>query len=347
MKKLLLLLLSIFIFGCQKYYDPFHSKSQWLKDFFSEVQKYDSIRAIAYWNENFDNTYLKINSSKKSLQTFRKLISSPIYLSECRFDQNNKLLPPSGKQKYFGAFPDFSGSEDTVNISRIKNFEKLINKKIAWAYFSNNWYDTLIFPTEAVKSIIASGSIPFIRLMPRSEFEQYRKDPRWDFKKIIEKKYDKMLIAWAQEAKKINSPILVEFGTEVNGDWFSWNGKYYGGGETQNYGDPNYPDGPEIFRDAYRHIIEICRENNVNNITWFFHFDDESEPAQWWNAPKYYYPGDDYIDWIGISSYGPMSKKEKYRDYNPKILIPRAYMQLREVSPNKPYAILEFGCTEM
>ena len=34
---------------------------------------------------------------------------------------------------------------------------------------------------------------------------------------------------------------------------------------------PNFPDGPERFRDAYRHIIDLFRKEGVKNITWCFH----------------------------------------------------------------------------
>lgn len=90
---------------------------------------------------------------------------------------------------------------------------------------------------------------------------------------IVQGKHDAAIVAWANEAKNCGSNLLAEFGTEVNGVWFSWNGSYYGGGTTNAYGDPDYPDGPEIFRDAYRHIIDLCNQQGCTNISWFFHFD--------------------------------------------------------------------------
>ncbi len=342
--KLLLLILAIFLASCSKHYDPFHSKSKWLKDFFEAVEQYDDFYAISYWNENFDKTYLKVNSSKRSLETFRELVSNPVFISDCRFD-NGKLIPVEGK-KYFGSFT-FNGTEDTVTKEQIIDYEELIGKKIAWAYFSNNWLDSLIFPEKNVNEILEAGSIPYIRLMPRSIFEEGMPEPKWNLLDIINGKYDTMLKAWAEEAKHANSNLLVEFGTEVNGSWFSWNGIYYGGGTTDGYGDPNYPDGPEIFRDAYRHIIEICDSAGADNITWFFHFDVNPDIEEDWNSLQYYYPGDEYIDWIGVSVYGPFGPGDKYSWYRPDELIEKAHQMCSDISKDKPYAILEFGVTEM
>ncbi|NPA68091.1 MAG: hypothetical protein GXO50_05725 [Chlorobi bacterium] len=335
----------LFFAGCDND-DASITKSEWLTDFFDEIEEYDDIYAVSYWNENFDNTYFKINSSEESLNTFKKLISKDCYISKCKFE-NNKLQISEGK-KYFAAFPDFCGEEDCVSEQRIFDFENLAGKEISWAYFSDNWGDSLIFPSENVAAIINAGRVPFIRLMPRSEFEENQADPIWNLKDIIDGKHDEMLIAWAEEAKNTGINLPVEFGTEMNGSWFSWNGIYYGGGNTGGYGNTDYPDGPEIFRDAYRHIIDICNETGADNITWFFHFDVSSDPDEDWNNPVYYYPGDDYIDWLGVSIYGPYTENEA-DDENllPQYLVPEAYRKFKEISGTKPYAVLEFGVTEL
>ena len=322
-----------------------NAKSQWLESFFQEVQRYDDIYALSYWHENFDNTTFRLDSSEEATQTFKSLIANPVYLSSCSF-ASGKLQAISGK-KYFGSFPDFCGEEDCVSIDKIQAYETLVDKNLAWAYFSNNWGDDWQFPQDAVQSIIEAGRTPFIRLMPRSEFEAYQQDPVWKLTDIINGVHDAKITAWAHQAKAVSSPLLVEFGTEVNGLWFSWNGSYYGGGTTDLYGDTDYPDGPEIFRDAYRHIIDLCNDTGADNITWFFHFDVYNEPDEAWNDPVYYYPGDAYIDWLGVSTYGPYAASEASdASVQPENLLRHAHEKFRSISTQKPYAILEFGATE-
>jgi len=322
-----------------------HTKSEWLTTFFETVKTYDAIKAISYWHEDFDDTHFKINSSEKSLETFQNLISDELYISHCQFE-NNKLIPVD-KKKYFASFPDFCGEEDCVSQIRISNYENLIGKDLAWAYFSNNWNESIEFPLENVNAIINANRTAFIRFLPRSEFEIYTQDPIWKLTDIINGTYDTAITAWANQAKEVPANLLVEFGTEMNGYWFSWNGKYYGAGTKDHYGDPDYPDGPEVFRDAYRHIIDLCNEAGADNITWFFHFDVNNDPDEWWNDPIYYYPGDDYIDWLGVSTYGAYDKSEDYEATEPVQLIEKAYSKFREISLEKPYAILEFGVTEL
>jgi hypothetical protein len=331
--------------GCRQTDDAVHTKSRWIKEYMEEIKsgRYPGIHAISWWHEDYDNTFLTINSSRHSLKAYRNSVSDDLFLTECAFS-DKKLIPLPGRI-YHSAFPDFGGTEDEVTGGRIDEFEALAGKKIAWSYFSNNWLDSLTFPGGAVEVISGKRSVPFIRLMFRSVFEENREDPKYKMRDILNGKYDNAIKAWADEAGSCGVALLVEFGTEVNGRWFPWNGAYSGGGKTDLYGDPDYPDGPEIFRDSYRHIIDLCNQQGCDNITWFFHIDLNDDPEAWWNEPVYYYPGDDYIDWIGISTYGPLERGDDYAE--PAEMLRQAYQNMKTISEKKPYAILEFGITEL
>ncbi|MHC4712769.1 MAG: glycoside hydrolase family 26 protein [Planctomycetota bacterium] len=245
---------------------------------------------------------------------------------------------------YLAAFPDLGGGEDEVSVEKIREFEGLVGKPTAWVYFSNNWYDEIAFPRKDVDTIHAAGSVPFIRLMARSRGRRGGADPVYSMQAIIDGRFDKDLAQWARDARDVAEPLLAEFGVEVNGSWFPWNGMWHGAGETGGYGDPDYPDGPERFRDAYRHIIDICRTEGANNIVWFFHVDASTSPDEPWNAMANYYPGDDYIDWLGISVYGSQRPGREWLTFTGKL--DRAYAEFAAISPGKPLAVIEYGVCE-
>ena len=138
---------------------------------------------------------------------------------------------------------------------------------------------------------------------------------------------------------------MIEFGTEVNGDWFPWCGIYNGDGETNGYGNPEIADGPERFKDAYRHIIDIFINEGVRNVTWAFHVNYGSAPEEPWNTFAAYYPGDSYIDWIGVSLYGMQNSEEQWFSFDE--LFDEPYNKLTLVSENKPLAIFEFGVADI
>ncbi len=258
-----------------------------------------------------------------------------------------KLLPPPDDKIYFGAYADFGPAEDNVSEINIKRFEKTAGKKIAWAYFSNQWDEGIVYPKEKVHEVYNAGKIPFIRMIPQmgTGEDVHDQDPVYKMQSFIDGDFDEDLRQWARDAKADKIPLLIDFGVEMTGFWMPWSGLYCGAGKTDGYGDPTYPDGPERFRDAYRHIINIFREEEVHNVTWFFHPDIQRLPDEEWNSAKYYYPGDDYIDWIGLSVYGVQFKNEDWILFSESVA--QSANNISQItSANKPVAILEFGVTD-
>jgi len=253
-------------------------------------------------------------------------------------------LNPGSHRLYHGVFPGgVNMSEDRITRSDLTAYEKAVGKKAAWVYFSHNWYAGRSFPQSTAKWIRDRGSIPFIRLQIWSSSEiRNREDPKYAPNKILTGVFDGAFRAWARDARKFGSPLMVEYGVEVNGRWFPWNGQWNGGSETAKYGDPSYPDGPERFRDAYRRIIDIMRKEGANNITWVFHVSHADHPEEKWNRFEYYYPGDNYIDALGVSIYGPTNPRED-EAYDFREMMDYVYPRLGKM--NKPVFVLEFGCT--
>ena len=326
----------------------FSEKATWIQQTFHtlKAQTFPRIKAVSWWQERWENedgsiSDLRINSSSESLDAFTSSINDNFYQNTPLFD-NNKLTPPT-QGVYFAAFPDFGGPEDNVTTQRLNDFETLAQKQITWAYFSDNWYQNISFPSAAVQTIHQAGRVPFIRMMARTTLDENIADPNYSMQNIIDGNFDNDLLQWFQEASNTGYPLLVEFGTEVNGEWFPWNGVHNGGANTTGYGDPSLPDGPERFRDAYRHIIDLSRQAGASNITWFFHIDAAGQPEESWNDFENYYPGDNYIDWVGISNYGAVTPDEDPMSFEDKLNL--VYDRITTMT-NKPLAILETGIVE-
>jgi hypothetical protein len=254
------------------------------------------------------------------------------------------LRAPRDHRIYDAAFPDFGGPEDRVTTSRIRSFERLAGRRIAWAYFSDNWLGGRVrFPSHDVGVISRAGRTPFVRIMARSGWAR-GPDPNFSLRRIDAGAWDSEISDWCDEARATYAPLLAEFGTEVNGDWFPWNGRWNGGGRTDGYGDPELADGPERFRDAFRRLVDICRAEGALNITWFFHVDVGGWPRTPWNRVANYWPGDRYVDWIGLSDYGPQRPGERWTSFRARL--DRAYGRIAALAPRKPIAVLEYGAAE-
>ncbi len=249
-------------------------------------------------------------------------------------------LPPEN-YLYHGVFPS-GGETDVVTLRSLREYEETVGKQAAWVYFSHFWHETKEFPTETAIWIREERSVPFIRLMLQSSFRFRGSETVYTLDNILAGQFDGDLRAWCENARDFGTPIIAEYGTEVNSDSFAWSGIYNGGGKTNGYGDPNLPDGPERFQDTYRRIIQICRNAGADNITWVFHADAKSYPNEKWNAFENFYPGDEWIDWLGFSAYGTHTPFSSYYS-SFRTTIEATYPRMTKMAPSKPIIVTEFG----
>jgi hypothetical protein len=226
-----------------------------------------------------------------------------------------KLLAPSSGI-YFGANPDFVSPPqelegDTVTRAAFEDFATLAGRRPVIAGFVQHWFEGLEFPRDKVMTVWRAGAIPYVRMHPHagSPFGNGTNPPEqypgpYALQNIIDGRFDAPLRAWAEAARRTNIPLIVEFGDEENADWGPWGGIWNGAGEPTGYGDPTFPDGPERFRDAYRHIVTLFRNEGATNVTWVFHMVEWFAPNRPWESYANYYPGNDYVDWLALSAFG-------------------------------------------
>jgi mannan endo-1,4-beta-mannosidase len=100
--------------------------------------------------------------------------------------------------------------------------------------------------------------------------------------------YDPYLKSFAVAVKAFGTQVILSFGHEMNGNWYSW----------------GYQHTPaSVFVAAWRHIVDVFREQGTKNVTWLWTVNiiDALDnhipgPAAWW-------PGSSYVDWVGIDGY--------------------------------------------
>lgn len=248
--------------------------------------------------------------------------------------------PPAGKL-YQGLYFDepangHDPTEAEVRPADVMRYENAVGKRAAWVFFSNNWGESRRFPTETCTWIRGLGKVPYVRLMLRSDLEQEHREKLFNLSNIIVGKFDEDLRAWARDARAFGTPILVEWGTEPNGSWFSWNGKWNGGAV----------EGPRRYIAAYRHIVDLMRGEGAENLQWIWHVNWLDQPEAKWNRFENYYPGDNYCSWLALSAYGPLTPQTKDGTESLRFKMREAYPRLVKLAPpGKPIILAEFGCT--
>lgn len=242
---------------------------------------------------------------------------------------------PSASRYYHGVYPGGrTGEEDDITADDIAAYERAAGRSVAWVYFSNNWYRSRTFPEATASMIRARGAVPFIRLMLRSSPEQDVAERVFSLGSIAAGAFDADLRAWGEAARGFATPVIVEFGTEMNGEWFSWNARWNGRGA----------EGTRRFREALRHIVQTVRGAGAGNLIWVFHVNADDVPATIDNAFENYYPGDDVVDWVGFSAYGAQTPMDdEFPDF--VSMADAAIPRLAALAPAKPIFAFEFGAT--
>jgi hypothetical protein len=247
-------------------------------------------------------------------------------------------VPPEGRLYhgfYWGGVgtDEHDPTEHDVTATDVANYEQAVGAKVTWVYFSNNWFESRAFPVATCNWIRGLDKVPYVRLMLRSDVDQKRPEKIFTLSKIVAGEFDQDLRAWAREARSFGSPILIEWGTEPNGDWFSWNGRWNGG--------PS--EGPKRYVETWRHIVDVMRSEDATNLQWVWHVNWLDQPERKWNAFENYFPGANYCDWMALSAYGPLTPSASDGTENLRFKLRNAYPRLTNLSPGKPIILAEFG----
>jgi hypothetical protein len=251
------------------------------------------------------------------------------------------VLPEKGA--YTGAYIDFGEAEDAVALETIENFEEMVGKHQAIIASSSYWGEQN-FPISNLEVIWRHGSLPLVFWSPWDRpYEQKKGPDRFGLESILAGTWNRYIDDWADGARAFGHPMIVSFGDEMNGDWFPWSGTYYGA-DKQVKGRHGEWQGPETFKRAFRYVVDRVRARGARNIEWLFQTNNYSLPMDNWNLAAAYFPGSEYVDWLGLSVYGQQFAEEPWSTFWP--LIDWPYQEISRLDPHKPIMITEWGAGE-
>lgn len=249
---------------------------------------------------------------------------------------------------YTGAYIDFGDREDAVTLDGIEEFDELVGKHQAIVAFSSYWGEQN-FPSAAARVVVAHDSIPMIFWSPwdrpyREDLVMLHGPDKFDLDSILAGRWNNYIDQWADAAKAVGSPIFVSLCNEMNGSWFPWSAAYYGGTRPVAGSVPARYVGPEYFKRAYRYIVDRVRARGAANVRWVFHANNFGDPYTDANGMAQYYPGSDYVDWLGLSVYGLLFPEGKWDEFD--AMIDKPYAELAAVDVTKPIMLAEWGVGE-
>lgn len=172
-------------------------------------------------------------------------------------------------------------------------------------------------------AIRALGAVPVLSL----ELTRWHRGADGYLEAIIAGDYDTFFRDWATAAKADGKRVLLRFGFEFNGDWFNWGGK------------------PKRFIAAWRHTHAIFRDVGADNVEWVWSPNIVSIPRDAKNSMHHYYPGDAFVDCVGVDGYNFGDHHDEWHKWESFETVYREFLtkDIRRY-PDKPIIITEFGC---
>lgn len=301
--------------------------------------------------ENDRNHYLSIEYFKRWNEVYTVLVksASPI-TNHQRLIQSFKIIERQGSTNYARRFK----KRTKVMNEELKAFYDTYfgpNAQLEWGIFHppspkdmdelnaleaklNYEFDVLVryhtfdtpVPVEELKAAYDEGK--YLELTLQTMFYG-RSDNGAMLYRILDGEFDWYLERYAQDLKAFGHPVMFRLNNEMNGDWCVYSA-YHHGKDT------------EVYKEAWKYVYNLFQEQGADNVLWVWNPHDLSFPGFKWNHYLNYFPGESYVDIVGLTGYntGTYYKGEVWRSFDeiyPHIY--EAYVQHFDY----PLMITEFG----
>lgn len=187
------------------------------------------------------------------------------------------------------------------------------------------------FDRNVFNRIVERRMLPIVSWEPwdyelRGDAQDNGAQPRYRLARIIAGDFDAYIRSWAEGIASLPYPVVMRFAHEMNGFWYPWCEK-----SNQNKaGD---------YVKAWRHVHQIFTQAKADNVTWMWSPNVTYTGA----APlKDLYPGDELVDWIGLSGYYGTAGTKNYRSFDS--IFTQTFTEVAAIS-GKPIVVTETGAT--
>jgi mannan endo-1,4-beta-mannosidase len=137
------------------------------------------------------------------------------------------------------------------------------------------------FQSAEAQQVVSLGALPLIQLNPR----------RISMAQLASGAYDSYIASYARQVKAFGCHVVLSFGHEMNGWWYPWGLPW---------------TRPSVFIAAWRHFYNVFAAERVRNVIWSWdptHQHSQYQPGKTAHPAGMWYPGNKYVDWIGIDGY--------------------------------------------
>ncbi len=174
-------------------------------------------------------------------------------------------------------------------IPELYTFEHRVGEQVDIAATAVHWGNERDFPQAYANLVTGRGTTLLIYWYPMDYRKEARDQDAFHFSEILDGSWDEYIESFAQAAAQNSGDIIIAPFEEANGNWTYWNGN------SGAYGTK------EEYIETFRYLHDKLKSAPNVRIAWVVNH--VSVPNTSENAITTYYPGDAYVDLIGINAF--------------------------------------------
>ncbi|WP_213814633.1 glycosyl hydrolase [Glaciihabitans sp. dw_435] len=165
-------------------------------------------------------------------------------------------------------------------------------------------------------------------------------EPGYELPTILSGAFDTYLHQYAKDIVATGLPMGIRFDHEMNGIWYPW-------AESDGSGKSLNGNNPGDYVKVWKYVHDIFEQEGANKlVAWIWAPNIVNNLPKTHKTAEYLaslYPGDDYVDWVGLSGY----LRPPYVDnpYTFDFTFGSSLTQLRALT-KKPIFLAEIGASE-
>ncbi|CAN5360866.1 hypothetical protein BH09ACT10_BH09ACT10_12430 [soil metagenome] len=257
------------------------------------------------------------------------------------FAAKSEMVSPT--KKHFGVAEDGVPGDSGL----MDSLARQVGKAPSMVEWFGTWDEE--FNASKVDKAWDRGALPIITWMPAHKGNVNASDI--SLQKIVDGNWDEYVTEYAKAVAANGEPVVLRFAHEQNGNWYPWSAGGNRAIERGDRGDP-YFNTPALFKQAWQHVWDIFEANDANKqAIWAWtpvrvddinaNLTDKSRASYGLSDIADSYPGDKYVDWVGVSGYA-----YKGTDWTYANTFSKSLTQLSYIAPTKPILIAETGASE-
>ncbi len=272
-------------------------------------------KTVLFWErkklsriENDKNHYIKIDIPENGC-VYTIFVKSAEKLSDYKkYEALLKIIKPSGNNEFSPSKKHVSGRKFNIML-HYSDFLETYNP---------------YFVGDVLRKAYSEGRTVELTLQPNRDHVGEN-----TIFSVLDGKYDEFLNAYAKDIAEFSHPVLFRLCNEMNGDWCEYSG-YRMSLDT------------ELYRELYRYVYDIFKKNNANNVIWVWNPNGKSFPDFKWNSERMYYPGNEFVDVLGLTLYntGNYYEGENWAEFS-ELYRPLYEKAVKEYA--MPFMITEFA----